>query len=225
MVSTKIMASSLWKRRDEVMANDVSQLDRDAMEALKTAFWASIMNANEHFKYLDYDSLDEIISRAWVGFEPPALEKVSAHRIAAEARGEESGKLKGFLEGLNNANEMAKAEDLDRARMEGMEAAAKIAEKWRDENREKCKEEKLRGSTSMADRLDGAATECNALAQAIRASIGQEHSSEVERLREALEWIANFCKEEAKLEYNDAMRKVFQKGVERRARAALKGNQ
>ncbi len=95
------------------------------------------------------------------------------------------------------------------AEARGMEAAARIAESI-----ELLGAEQNMGSVLIRRIID-----------AIRASIGKEHSSEVERLREALEWIANFCKEEAKLEYNDAMRKVFQKGVESRARAALNGGQ
>jgi len=43
------------------------------VEAIKVAFWASIMNANAGFKYLDYDSLDQIITRAWEGFEQPLI--------------------------------------------------------------------------------------------------------------------------------------------------------
>lgn len=43
------------------------------VDALKIAFWASIQNANGDHKYLDYDSLDEIISAAWTGFEDAAL--------------------------------------------------------------------------------------------------------------------------------------------------------
>lgn len=45
--------------------------------------------------------------------------------------------------------------------------------------------------------------------------------AEVERLREALGWIAKWCEEEENLEYNDAMRKAFQRNMGEAARAAL----
>lgn len=54
------------------------------------------------------------------------------------------------------------------------EEAARLAEKWRDENKAKAAEDRKHGNTSMADRLDGAAIECNAIAEAIRALKGTE---------------------------------------------------
>ena len=56
---------------------------------------------------------------------------------------------------------------------EGVEAAAKLCEQWRDENRlaaaKARKREGVLGDTGMADQLEGAMTECNALSAAIRA--------------------------------------------------------
>src|SRR5690349_13702199 len=43
------------------------------VERLKIAFWASLTNANAGMKWLDYDSMEEMISAAWVGFEQPAI--------------------------------------------------------------------------------------------------------------------------------------------------------
>ena len=48
------------------------------------------------------------------------------------------------------------------------ERCALIADKWRDENKAAAERERKHGSTSMADRLEGAAVECNAIAQEIR---------------------------------------------------------
>ena len=54
---------------------------------------------------------------------------------------------------------------------DGLEAAAKIAEQWRDQNKAsaaKARKSYSEGARNMADMLDGAAIECNAIAQAIR---------------------------------------------------------
>jgi hypothetical protein len=48
------------------------------VKRLKVAFCASLMNANAGMKWLDHDSMDEIISAAWVGFEEPALSALEA---------------------------------------------------------------------------------------------------------------------------------------------------
>lgn len=50
----------------------------------------------------------------------------------------------------------------------GIEAAAKLAEAWREENKAQAAKDRKVGNISMADRLDGAAIECNAFAAAIR---------------------------------------------------------
>jgi len=64
-----------------------------------------------------------------------------------------------------------------RERKAAYEEAAQVAEKWRDENRTACnaarkRERRLNAlgfdHPGMADMLDGAAIECNAIAQAIR---------------------------------------------------------
>lgn len=44
----------------------------ELIERLKLAFWASLSNANAIKKWLDHDSMDEMISAAWIGFEEPA---------------------------------------------------------------------------------------------------------------------------------------------------------
>ena len=60
-----------------------------------------------------------------------------------------------------------------------IEAAAAIADKWRDENRAACSKAREKGARRhgfdgdetqlvMAEQLDGAAIECNAIAAAIR---------------------------------------------------------
>ena len=48
----------------------------------------------------------------------------------------------------------------------GIEVAAKMADEWRDENRKNVS--KSRHSSNMSDMLEGAAIECNALAQEFR---------------------------------------------------------
>lgn len=50
----------------------------------------------------------------------------------------------------------------------GLIDAAELAEKWRDENRKASAEARRHGNDSMADRLDGSATECHALAGELR---------------------------------------------------------
>lgn len=55
---------------------------------------------------------------------------------------------------------------------DGLEAAAVIAEKWRDENKAaaaKARKSFSEGARNMAEMLDGAAIECNAIATEIRA--------------------------------------------------------
>jgi hypothetical protein len=66
--------------------------------------------------------------------------------------------------------------EVDRARAEGeaagIERAAKMADKWRDENKAsaaKARKSVSDGARNMAEMLDGAAIECNAIAGAIRA--------------------------------------------------------
>ena len=53
---------------------------------------------------------------------------------------------------------------------DGVEAAAKLCEQWRDENKSSAAKARNRGSNDpgMADMLEGAAIECNALAGEIR---------------------------------------------------------
>jgi len=53
--------------------------------------------------------------------------------------------------------------------IEGLEMAAKVAEEWRDENKQSAAEARKQGNRQFASELDGAATECNAIAGAIRA--------------------------------------------------------
>ena len=43
------------------------------VERLKVAFAASLMNANAGMRWLDYDSMGEMIESAWVGFEDAAI--------------------------------------------------------------------------------------------------------------------------------------------------------
>ncbi len=66
---------------------------------------------------------------------------------------------------------------MDAAYNEGLEAAALIAELWRDENKAaaaKARSRERRAASlgfetpDMADQLEGAAIECNAIAAAIR---------------------------------------------------------
>ena len=42
------------------------------LERLKVGFATSLMNANAGMRWLDHDSMDEMIMAAWVGFEPIA---------------------------------------------------------------------------------------------------------------------------------------------------------
>jgi hypothetical protein len=55
-------------------------MGEEVVERLKIAFEASLTNANARMKYLDHDSMDEIIEAAWVGFEEPALATLSPQR-------------------------------------------------------------------------------------------------------------------------------------------------
>ena len=63
------------------------------MDKVKVAFWSSFMNANCGFKYLDYDSADQIVTRAWEGFEQPFKEAalypsvITPEVVEAAARG------------------------------------------------------------------------------------------------------------------------------------------
>ena len=50
----------------------------ELVEKLKVAFAASLMNANAGAKWLDHDSMDEMVVAAWVGFEEPATSALSA---------------------------------------------------------------------------------------------------------------------------------------------------
>ncbi|MFS0736908.1 hypothetical protein ABC347_07650 [Sphingomonas sp. 1P06PA] len=64
--------------------------------------------------------------------------------------------------------------DATRIEAEVVERCARLAEKWRDENKAsaaKARKSHSEGSRSMAEMLDGAAIECNAIAQAIRATL------------------------------------------------------
>jgi len=81
--------------------------------------------------------------------------------------------------------EMVQAEfdaAIARARIEGakmaLEAAAKVAEEWRDENKVSAAEAQKQGNRGFAAELRTAATECNAFADHIRqidpASLGAE---------------------------------------------------
>lgn len=57
------------------------------------------------------------------------------------------------------------------ARKQAIEEAAALAEQWRDENKAsaaKARRSVSEGAQNMAEMLDGAAIECNAIAQAIR---------------------------------------------------------
>lgn len=66
---------------------------------------------------------------------------------------------------------------IERERRVGMEECAKLAEQWRDENKmkaAKARKSVSEGSRSMAEQLDGAAIECNALAQEIRKRIEEK---------------------------------------------------
>jgi hypothetical protein len=69
-------------------------------------------------------------------------------------------------------------------------------------------------------------SEHGTLAELIEASLKaadtiEAQAAEIERLREALTWIEGYCRTEYALEYNDAMRKVFQRNMADKARAAL----
>ena len=52
--------------------------DKDMVERAKVAFWASLTNANAVMKWLDHDSMEEMISAAWVGFEGPLDSAIAA---------------------------------------------------------------------------------------------------------------------------------------------------
>jgi hypothetical protein len=71
-LSTGLTLIEQWNTRLSTPAPSQQGELADSIAAIKVAFWASLMNANAGFKYLDYDSMDEIASRAWEGFEPPA---------------------------------------------------------------------------------------------------------------------------------------------------------
>jgi hypothetical protein len=45
----------------------------EELERLKIAFATSLMNANAGMRWLDHDSMDEMIEAAWVGFQEPAI--------------------------------------------------------------------------------------------------------------------------------------------------------
>lgn len=51
---------------------------RTELEGLKTAFVASLTNANAGMRWLDHDSMDEMIEAAWVGFEQPAADAIQS---------------------------------------------------------------------------------------------------------------------------------------------------
>jgi hypothetical protein len=60
---------------------------------------------------------------------------------------------------------------IERERAEALEQAALLAEEWRDENRAgavRARKSISEGMRNMAEQLDGAATECHAIAAEIR---------------------------------------------------------
>lgn len=63
----------------------MTDLHPDKLAELKIAFWASLTNANAGMKWLDYDSMEEMISAAWEGFEEPAANTIEALQAAVSA--------------------------------------------------------------------------------------------------------------------------------------------
>lgn len=74
--------------------------------------------------------------------------------------------------------------EADTARVEEREACAKLADEWCAENKAsaaKARKSISEGSQNMAEMLDGAAIECNAIAAAIRARTLSDGASNVDR--------------------------------------------
>lgn len=56
----------------------------EPLEKVKIAFATSLMNANAGMRWLDHDSMDEMVEAAWAGFEQPAKEAIEALLIRIE---------------------------------------------------------------------------------------------------------------------------------------------